>query len=195
MAACITLPSSTHFCLQYFFQYRRARPVHDAEGRNSWRWSGYISMPHFRTFLFHAFSLKCRETPISLSSWATRGPKPWQYRSRSNHLWKWSGYINMPLLRPFHMVSSECQKLISFSCSFLGGWGHQRAKPGPTLTKSNHFWSKHTSACHSFGHFLHAFFLECPEIRIIAVFLATRGTKLNQYWPKLNHFWMWSRYY
>ena len=50
---------------------------------------------------FHAFSLNCPETPLSLSFEANRGPKFGWYRTKWNHLWRWilifSGQFGLPL--------------------------------------------------------------------------------------------------
>ena len=53
-----------------------------------WRWSGYISMPHFKTFL------PCILLRISLCFLAIRRLKLGQCQPESNNFWWWSGYIS-----------------------------------------------------------------------------------------------------
>ena len=117
---------------------------------------------------------------ISLSLKYTKSRKiirPWW---KSHQFWRWSWYTRMPNFRPFlPCLLKMLETLISLIFS----------------AKSNNFWrwSGYISMPH-FRSFLPCIFLWMPWNPNFTQFLATRGLKLAQYWPKSKHFWRWSGY-
>ena len=80
-----------------FFYHQRAKT-----GQNQTIFKGgqNTSARHISDQSFHEFSLECPRIPILLSFLSTRGPKLGQYWSKSNDLWRWSGFVSRPHFTP-----------------------------------------------------------------------------------------------
>ena len=110
---------------------------------------------------FHAFSLECPETPISLRFLTTRGPKLGQYWPKSNHFGRWSGYTTMPYFKPFLPDVLLRMPRNTNSPTFFATIRPKLASFGQNRIVSG--GGQVISACHISVHSFYAFSLECSE--------------------------------